>query len=542
MNRAGLSRVELWVALLITVLAVWLHFTRLTHAGGLWRDEAGAAQVALMPSVHEITKVFQHEAFPLLFPFTVRAYTVFAGASATAFRLFGFLVGLGVIAALWINAKVINGAVPLLSLALLGFNASVIQWGDSLRGYGLATVLMLIAFALHWRVVIAPSIWVVALAAVTAICSVQTLYANAVTLLAIGTAAAAVAIRNKHWPRALLVLGMDGLAALSLIPYLRTIQQAKDWNVVITIPEFSFSLFWRKLSAALSSECRGICWVWVALVIGAVVVAVVVQFRSASSQERDRKDAGLYCLIALLVSVPAFFGFLRILRYPTEAWYYLPLMALIAVAVEGSLLTLSWQRLWTRVARILVAGAVVITCFIPTWKAVGLRQTNLDIVAARLNVDSGAGDMILVAPWYLGVSFQRYYTGHTPWMTLPPIHDHKVHRYDLLKSQMQSMNPMGPVLNAMTDVLKSGHRVWIVGSLAMFIPSEEVPPIFAPAPYEPFGWDQDAYVLSWNKQTLQFIHTHALNVHEVPVSADQSAAPYEVAQLLVLQGWQNGEQ
>jgi hypothetical protein len=129
------KRVEFYAALLITLLLVWLHLTRMTHAGGLWRDEAGAAQVALMPSVHELTQVFQHEAFPLLFPLTVRMYAAFAGAGDTAFRVFGLLAGLSIIAALWINSKLLFDGVPLLSLALLGLNASVLQWGDSLRGY-----------------------------------------------------------------------------------------------------------------------------------------------------------------------------------------------------------------------------------------------------------------------------------------------------------------------------------------------------------------------------------------------------------------------
>src|ERR1035437_2212082 len=97
-----LQRSQWLTACALTALVILLLVTRLTHAGGLWRDEAGAVQIALLPSVHDIAKNFQHEAFPLLFPLTVRTYAAFAGTSDMAFRVFGFLVGLSLFAVLWV--------------------------------------------------------------------------------------------------------------------------------------------------------------------------------------------------------------------------------------------------------------------------------------------------------------------------------------------------------------------------------------------------------------------------------------------------------
>ena len=67
-----IKRVEFYAALLVTILVVWLHLTRMTHAGGLWRDEAGAAQVALMPSLHELWNNQTFESFPPLWPLLLR--------------------------------------------------------------------------------------------------------------------------------------------------------------------------------------------------------------------------------------------------------------------------------------------------------------------------------------------------------------------------------------------------------------------------------------------------------------------------------------
>src|SRR5215203_4534039 len=97
------KRSEHAAALLLSVLAVVLHLLRLSHAGALWRDEAGAAQLASLPTLHEVYEHFPHEAFPLLFSGTLRAYTGLFGDSDLAFRLFGLVVGLAILAALWWN-------------------------------------------------------------------------------------------------------------------------------------------------------------------------------------------------------------------------------------------------------------------------------------------------------------------------------------------------------------------------------------------------------------------------------------------------------
>ena len=57
------------VAIVLSIVVIVFHALRMSHAGALWRDEAGAVQLAMMPMAREILQNFQHEAFPILFPF-----------------------------------------------------------------------------------------------------------------------------------------------------------------------------------------------------------------------------------------------------------------------------------------------------------------------------------------------------------------------------------------------------------------------------------------------------------------------------------------
>jgi hypothetical protein len=269
------------------------------------------------------------------------------------------------------------------------------------------------------------------------------------------------------------------------------------------------------------------------LVMAAVIIGIVVQFQLSTSR---RRDVALFCLTILLVGIPAYFGFLKTLGYLTQPWYYLPLMALVAAAVDGAPSALPWAG-WRESGRTLFALAIALWSFLPTWSAMHVRQTNVDMVAAKLEKDAGNEDLIVVAPWYFGITFEKYYRGSAQWMTLPSIDDHKIHRYDLLKERMTAVDPLGPVFNAMGNALKSGHRVWIVGSISFPKPGE-TPKVFAPAPFDPAGWSEDAYTRTWSVQAGYFVQTHAGTAETFGPIGNQPIDPYEDAQIMEVRGWQ----
>src|SRR5438034_6257470 len=104
-------------------------------------------------------------------------------------------------------------------------------------------------------------------------------------------------------------------------------------------------------------------------------------------------------------------------------------------------------------------------------------------------------------------------------MTLPPMEDLSVHRYDLLKLRMTSAEPLAPLYGAIQGALESRHRVWLVGGL-LFPPAGHVPPVLPPAPGLPTGWSDGPYTIGWALQTGYFVQTHAerLAVVRIPVA------------------------
>ena len=125
----------------------------------------------------------------------------------------------------------------------------------------------------------------------------------------------------------------------------------------------------------------------------------------------------------------------------------------------------------------------------------------MDLVASRLAESVKAGDLIVVSPWYYGVAFQRYYRGQAPWMTVPPIEDLKIHRYDLLKEKMKSSdpirNPPGPdVGNSALGKQSSGWS----DRLPSAARRDQLPEPLLPAPDRRSGWNNYAYISNWAAQ------------------------------------------
>jgi len=86
---------------LISLAGAGIHLAFLTHAGGLWRDEVNTINLAGRHSLGEIA----NDSFPVLMPLTVRAWLALGlGQSDTVLRLLGVMVGLGILAALWVAA------------------------------------------------------------------------------------------------------------------------------------------------------------------------------------------------------------------------------------------------------------------------------------------------------------------------------------------------------------------------------------------------------------------------------------------------------
>jgi len=168
----GQQRLASVAAAGMTMLAAALHVTVFLNAGGLWRDEVSALALGTMP-LREAWANLPFDSMPMGFVVILHAFSAMGWTSDTLLRALGMGVGLALLATLWFVARRFTGGPPLLSLALLGLCPIVLHYGDSLRAYGLGSVLGLTMLALTWDALRAPSRRRVVTACVAAAVAVQ---------------------------------------------------------------------------------------------------------------------------------------------------------------------------------------------------------------------------------------------------------------------------------------------------------------------------------------------------------------------------------
>jgi Ca2+/Na+ antiporter len=306
------------------------------------------------------------------------------------------------------------------------------------------------------------------------------------------------------------------------------------WKEPFTLPGA-----WPKAAETLGSPLPGGGWIWLILLTAALVIGLWAMFRKPTTTEQIANDDRLlFALMALLLGMICYAGFLRVLSYSTKPWYYVVLVAFVATCVE--MIVSSAKRkenaLLTRSAcSLLLMGA----SFVPALHWLEDRQTNIDIIAAKLAKTTTPDDLIVINPWIYGISFRHYYHGATPYVTFPPMKDLRTHRVDIAKRQMMSVQPMAPVLRRMAEVLQAGHTVWLIGGLNYVSPGRR--PLFVRPGFDsPDGWVGGDYITAWSEQGSFLVQTYAKTLMPIPVPCDQPVVPYEDPPLTAIRGWRSG--
>ena len=515
---------ELLTAVLLTATVIFFLVLRATNAGALWRDEAASLQLAQLPTISEIAANFQHEAFPLPFPLLIRSYTAVFGASDASLRWFGFTVGVALIIAAWLNSRTVADRGPLLFLSLFGLNATFLLWGTSLRGYGIGCVFLILTLGFTARAIRNPTVANAIGATASAIASVQFMI-NAVPLVIAIAAAAVVAFAiEKQFRRAAVVCLCGAISALSFTPYLRS-YLAADWNIVLKYPTDIASLS-EKLHTALTEHGTAIFW-YTAIVI--TMAAAIWNWWRARHNSAGEAQLSFFLVGVVVLSIFTYYAFLKILSYATRPWYYLPLLCAVATAIDLTSGILSRSQ-WFRITRLVIAIAALAFMPFKLWNVAHERLTDIDAIARKLEEQAAPNDLIVLNPWHYAPSFYRYYHGSTPWITVPMMSEHRVHRYDLMKSKMIETDPLSDVRAAIQQTLQSNHRVWIVGGARPLDPDM---PHLGPAPNPYFGWA--GYMSYWSMEIGSFLSEHTSG--EVVIEPMSGVNDGENLPLLVATGW-----
>jgi len=526
-----IKHAEWIVAILLSAVVVFLLIARVQSMGALWRDEAATLNLAQLSTLSEVAANFQHEAFPLPFPLLIRTYVSLFGATDASLRWFGFIVGVALVAAAWFNSRALGDRAPLLFLALFGLNATFLTWGPSLRGYGLGCVLLLLTIGLTAKAMSQPTAAKAVFATIAAIASVQ-IMVNALPLIAaIAASAFVVFISQRRFRQAAIVCVCVSICTFSFVPYAKAYLTA-DWNVVLKYPTDFFSL-WEKFRLALEEQgfLAGVLWSVAAplIILGATWRWWTLRREKACVET----ELLLFLILVSALSIFAYYAFLKILSYATRPWYYLPLLCVLAGAIDllsGILATTQWIR----IVRLLVVIAALLLLPFTLWKSVHERLTDIDLVAQKLATQAGPDDLIVVNPWHFAPSFYRYYHGSIPWITVPTMSEHRIHRYDLMKAKMIEPDPLSDVRSAIRDALQSDHRVWVVGGARP--PLENMPATLGPAPHPELGWS--GYMTFWSIELGSFLNAHVI-AGEVVLEPMAGVNSHENVPLLVARGWRD---
>ncbi len=536
----GAGRVaETGAALALTAASLWLHAAFAEGAGAPWRDEIGTLFVANQPTLAELWRSIGMDSSGPLTHLAVRAWGALAGGSDGALRLGGFLTGAAGLAALWAAARALEARTPLLALLFVGLSPLAIRTGDSIRGYGLGSLLIMLYAAGLWRFIAGPDWkrWIAA--AALAVAATQSLYLNLALVLALASAAGLAAVLNGRIRTAWSAAGTAALAAASLLPHLPQLRRAADWSVVSQVPA--------SLSETLFAFVDGFghplflaAWGLLAAVgMGAAAVrrlrGLDAGLRPASPPRRLLAD---YCAVGLPASLAGLIAALLLSRYPPHARYFVPFLGAACLLMQSLWDSWAGERRALRTATACLAGILAVLLFAPAREKVGWKMTNIDSVARRLEPLVVADDLIVVAPWYFGPTFRRHYRGRAPWTTLPPLEDLRTCRHDLLKEIMRTQDPIRPVLDRARASLRRGGRVWLVGRM-LAAPGPRPPPPLEPAPHGGSGWLSAPYEERWGRQLAHFLASRSRRSGLVNVPGMRPVSRMEEAALGVFAGWRD---
>jgi hypothetical protein len=526
-----------WLAaILLTTVIVGLHFYFLRHAGGFWRDEVNLINLAHSHSL----AVMKQDSFPILMPLLVRGWSEIGLAKHDlTLRFLGVLIGLGMPAALWLAVWTTRRAPPLLGLALFGCNSTLMVFGDSLRAYGLGCLLIMLTAVAAVALLRQPS-WPRTLGlALLATLSVQTLFHNAILVGAISFGAWAVCWRKNNWPAAVKIFLAALTAALSLWPYAANLLPSSSTSGIR-----SGLKSWRFFAAfqdALGFPLEQYIYVW-ALLAAALIFFAAKNLRrahaSSPAPEADAGDLKLFAGVTVLFAFAGYVLFLWIAAFPSQSWYLLPLLALVAVGFEIGLPAVRGKIRALFFALVLATAVIAVPA---ANRDLHTRFTNIERWAAALKNAAAPDDYVVVVPWFCGITFDHYFQGTSAWTTLPPLADHATHRYDLVRDQIQNTNANQPVLAKIISTLQRGHRVWVLAGLGwMGVPDSGTvaPATLPPAPLEKSGWSETPYTLVWASQVAHLLGDHATQFVGVQNPAAGSQI-IENTELFMAEGWKN---
>ncbi len=563
MNQTPKPGIETAAALIGTVFSAILLVLTAMNAGPLWRDETNTLNLARMPSLGDIWHNLQFDSCPLLWPLLLRGCGMFGLTDGdTGIRILGLTVGVFFLTSLWLCQLWIGGHAPTLSIALLGGLPAFIFVLGSNRAYGLAGCLLVLSFGKIWQLLKSPTKSRILSAGLVCLLFVHCVYYDVVFLGAILAAGALVAFRQQQWKILCTMLTIGVVCGTSLFIYLPIVDRVPEYLSFWRSPFFNPGTIWYGLCDAVAARSSADpdgtngpeIWIWIGLFLIGIIVAVIIQRRTgvrettkpevaSKSANPERSDVALFCVTSMMLGIIGYLGFLLRLQFFMQPWYFVGILILCAISLDG-ILSANWPALrpWG-VMRIGFLMLMMILNAGPAWAEAHTRRSNLDVAAAFLSDNASASDLIVVQDAWEAITFNRYYRGQAPWLSVPPIDSHSLHRIDLVIGAMNKPDAMTPVLRAITETLTSGHHVWLVGSmpLSRWADAPPGPTPLPPRPSEmPTRWWMGSYLSWWNQQVATLLLDHAQQGVAEAIAVAGPVSHFEKALVVRFTGYKPG--
>lgn len=539
MNRLGriAQTIEFTVAGLVTAGILALHLNVMQHAGPLWRDEISSLRIATMTTLGGFWSALVYDPVPAFFFGVVRLWNwTCAGASDESLRHLGFGIGLGVTAALWISAWHMRKAPPLWALLLFGLSPVALVWGDSMRAYGLGCLFNILAVGCIWKATCErPRAVQIVAAAAAVLASVQCLFPNSLLIFAAISGATIVAMTQRWWRTVLIMLGIGLGAALSLLPYAGIIHSTQSWSRLCSAGVNSTWIL-TMLYHTLQSGGQLAANLWIA---GAAIALLMLLLAAARPQllgmNADDRNLAIYAGITLSIAAGTTVCFLTWVGWATSLWYYLPVMSTAVVCIDSVSRVVRKNAIASMINSLLVLFAAMALSPLAL-QATNVRLTNVDLTTNALAQLAQPDDLIVVDNYFYSISFNRYYHGKAPWVSVPNVDDFSLHRWDLLTDSMRRSHPIEPVVNRIDQTLKAGHDVYVVG-FAFTNPGVAPLPDLPIAPTGGSGWSLWPYVRQWPQQIAYAVKTHGEHGKIISVRCAQPISIVENVRTIVVSGW-----
>lgn len=524
-----LKRLYSGASAVLLALGLALHVSFFATVGPLWRDEAHEVNFASLGTLSDVLGRLWLDSSPALYKLFLRSWS-FLGSSDATFRLSGLAIAVihaGVLFSFF--GRPWRRSPPLLVLALPVLSPVVVLQLDALRPYGLGVLLTTLFFSAFLRFFRDRGTRAYGLAAVAGILAVNTTYHACFFVLAACLGGALVELSTGlPWRRALAVLSVGAWPLLGVLPYVGIVERSSTW-IVTQQTELPLAAVLGIYRQAAGPVTEVVALAAVAITLVFLIVRIGGTRVASEAEARD----GWLGLVTLVLFSSAILGSFYASGIPPTPNRYVPLLVMSALCLDVSLRT---QPLPWRVGTGLVLGVLSIVGLPRAIDRVTTRQTNVDLVAERIEHLATQDDLVLLRSWSSAISFCRYYNGSARVWTIPNIEDHSIHRYDLLRLKFEDEDPISDVGGALEDALKGGHRILMVGSFRPVRLSPEIP-LLAPAPHPKHDWYKVAYLWNWEDRVTQFVLRHATEIVDATPAPAQDVHRHERLPLHIATGW-----